>query len=120
MSSPAPRPPIPSSSRQRLAFEALYWVGWTFEAAMNDGTRREIIELIATRWPKSMENIIPIRRIEQLAHKAAGQYASARDANPYPDSSAAGGLFVKCFEAEQNRRKALSQQDPSAIQTAAI
>lgn len=105
---------------QRLAFDALYWVGWTFEAAMNDRTRREIIELIATRWPKSMENIISIRRIEQLAHKAAGQYASARDANPYPDSSAAGCLFVKCFEAEQNLHKALAQQQQPAIKTTAI
>ena len=33
---------------QRIAFDALHWVGWTFEAAMQDSTRREIEHAEAT------------------------------------------------------------------------
>jgi hypothetical protein len=104
---------------QRIAFDALHWVGWTFEAAMQDSTRREIIKYIAIRWPKTMDNVIPISRIEKLAHQAAGLHDTAGQANPYPEHSAAGGLFARCFDAEKNRRKVLAAKAHAAIETVA-
>ena len=119
MPTPSQRYPIDTGVYRRLAFDALAWVGITFEAAMADPTRREIIEHIATRWPQKMENIVPISRIEQLAQRAAAHYVSARDANPYPDNSAAGGLFVKCFHAKQKILAAQVMQAQAAIETIA-
>lgn len=94
----------------RPAFEALNWQGLAFEAAMQDPARRDIITFIATRWPqRPMENIVSVSRIDWLATDAATRCRTAHEANPYPEHSAAGQLFAKCFDAAQKR---LSAQVP--------
>lgn len=109
-----------TAAYQRMAFAALHWVGWTFEAAMADPTRREITEFIATRWPKrNMETIVPISKIERLARLAATQHGSVREANPYPEHSAAGGLFARCFAAEKNKHTSPATRAQAAIETVA-
>lgn len=74
--------------------------GTPLDEALRDPAQRRILEFIATEWPKKHPPmIISICRIEQLATEAARHYASAAQANPYPADSAAGGLFISCFEA---------------------
>ena len=120
MARPATSPSHSPDQRQRLAFEALYWAGLTFDAAMHDPARRDTIEFIATRWPeRPMENIVSISRISWLATDAAQRHHSARDANPYTEHSAAGGLFIKCFYLEKKRLAALSTPAQAAIETVA-
>ena len=116
MSSPTP----PSDAYLRTAFAAMAWVGWTFEAAMHDPVRRDIVTFIASHWPhRPMENIVSVSRIEQLAQRAALHERSAQRANPYPEHSAAGGLFAKCFEAEKKRQTAHIPRAQSASETTA-
>lgn len=87
----------------RLAFSNLHWPGWTFDAAMQHPTRARIIDLIATHYPKKMEPIISIARIEREAYQAASQYADINAACPYPFETNAGRLFKQFFElAQQN------------------
>lgn len=117
------RPPAPLHHNpalyERPAFDALHWPGHTFEAAMSDPARRDIIEFIATRWPqKPMENIVPISRICQLATGAARTHSTAREANPYPEHSAAGGLYAQCFELEKARIAAVKAATEPAGATA--
>lgn len=118
------RPPAPLHHNPalylRVAFEALHWPGPTFEAAMHDPARCEIIELIATRWPeKRMENIVSISKINWLATDAAARHRTAREANPYPEHSVPGELFVKCFNLEQKRLLAHTLQAQVATETIA-
>ena len=120
MARPAPHHNPPQRLRQHLAFEALCWPGLTFDAAMHDPVRRDIIELIAIRWPqRPMENIVSISRISWLATDAAQRHRSARDANPYTEHSAAGGLFTKCFDLERKRLLVHAAAAQAAIETVA-
>lgn len=105
---------------QRPAFDCLCWADMTFEAALLDPARRDIIEFIAIHWPhRPMENIASISRISWLATDAAQRHRSARDANPYTDHSAAGQLFAKCFRLEQKRLLALASRAQPAIDSVA-
>lgn len=102
------------------AFTALHWPGLTFEAAMQCTARRAILDLIATRWPeKRMENIVLISRIDLLATNAARRGDALRSANPYPEHSAPGQLFAKCFDLEQKRLSALALKAQEATKTIA-
>lgn len=104
---------------QPIAFVALGWPG-TFEAAMQCTARRDILEHIATWWPKRpMENIVSISRIDLLATNAARRGDTLRSANPYPEHSAPGQLFAKCFDLEQKRLSALALKDQEATETIA-
>ena len=104
----------------RKAFEALNWPDVTFHDAMRCPARGNIIELIAIRWPqRPMENIVSISRISWLATDAAQRHRSARDANPYTEHSAAGGLFIKCFDLEKKRLLAHAVAAQAAVETVA-
>lgn len=119
MPHPAP-PPAPQTAQLRTAFTAMHWVGWTFEAALADPVRRDIITHIASHWHRRpMENIVSVSRIEQLAQRAALHAHSARHVNPYPEHSAAGGLFTRCFDAEQKRLKSHATPAQAATETIA-
>ena len=50
-----------------------------------------------------MENIVSISKIDLLATDAARRGDNAHSANPYPEHSAPGQLWLKCFAAEQAR-----------------
>lgn len=105
---------------ERLAFDCLCWPGLSFEAAMHCPVRRDIIELIATRWPhRPMENIVSISRISWLATDAAQRHRTPREPNPYPEHSAAGQLFAKCFNLEQKRLSAQATQAQAATESIA-
>ena len=104
---------------QRLAFIALNWQGLRFEVAMQCPVRRGTIEFIATHWPKRpMEHIVSISRVDWLATDAAQRHTTAQSANPYTEHSAAGGLFIKCFNAEKTRM-AQAAQAQTAIENIA-
>lgn len=104
---------------QRLAFECLCWAGLTFDAALLDPGRRDIIDHIATHWPhRPMDNIVSISRISYLATDAARRHSTLRDANPYPDHSAPGQLFAKCFDLEQ--KHLLAQASRAQVATESV
>ena len=104
----------------RVAFEALHWPATTFEAAMHCIARRDIIELIATQWPqRPMENMVSISKINLQASVAAAHYRTAQSANPYPEQSAPGLLFAKCFHLEQKRMLAPASPVHAATETIA-
>ncbi len=108
--------PSPPDTQLRVAFTAMHWVGWTFEAAMADPLRRGILAHKASHCHRrAMETIVFVSRIELLASRAAGYAKSAADANPYPPQSAAWRLFAKCFDAELKRRQTLTQPAQAAI-----
>ena len=102
----------------RLAFEAIDWPHLTFEAAMKDTVRRDILEFIATHWPqRPMTNIVSISRIDLLATDAARRGDHARSANPYPEHSAPGQLWLKCFAAEQARLALATAAQAASVYT---
>ena len=101
---PAQLPAHNPATYLRPAFQALNWPGMEFKDSMFDPARFEIIEFIATHWPKRpMEHIVSISRVDWLATDAAQRHTTAQSANPYTEHSAAGGLFIKCFNAEKTR-----------------
>lgn len=105
---------------QRVAFTCLCWAGLTFEAALFDAGRRDIIDHIATHWPhRPMENIVSISRISYLATDAARRRCTLRDVNPYPEHSAPGQLFAKCFHLEQKHLLAQATRARTAIESVA-
>lgn len=113
-------PTQPSDAYLRTAFAAMAWLGWTFEAAMHDPVRSDILTHIASHWPRRpMENIVSVSRIAQLASRAALHDSSASAANPYPEHSAAGTLFAKCFDAEKKRLEAEAARAQSATESIA-
>lgn len=112
-------PHVNPAAYLRIAFDALCWAGWTFDAAMCDAKRRQIIEFIANHYPQKMETIVPIARIEQLAHKAALHHPRASDAQPYPAQTSAGKLFVLFFDVEQKRLQTLTHQALPAMKEVA-
>lgn len=119
MPEPATPPAFNPALYLRPAFECLHWPSHTFDAAMQDPARRAIIEFIATCWPqRPMENVVPISRICQLATGAARHHATAREANPYPEHSAAGGLYAQCFDLEKARMTAAAAATQPAGETA--
>jgi hypothetical protein len=100
-----------------IAFAALAWPG-TFEAAMRCPARRDIIELIATRWPqRPMTDIVSISKIDLLATNAARRGDKLPGANPYPDHGAPGQLFAKCFAAEQARLALTAAAQAASVYT---
>lgn len=100
-----------------IAFAALGWPG-SFEAAMQDTARRDILDHIATHWPrKPMDNIVSISRIDLLASNAAKRGATARSDNPYPEHSAPGQLWLKCFSAERDRINQAAQAQAESVYT---
>lgn len=119
MPAAAYRPHVNPAAYLRIAFDALNWTGCTFEAAMQQPTRRQIIEFIANYYPQKMETIVLIGRIEQLANKAALHHPRASDAQPYPAHTSAAKLFVLFFDVEQKRLLALAQQALPAMKEVA-
>ena len=76
--------------------------------AHNPATYRPIA-FAALGWPGTLE----------AAMQDTARRYTLRSANPYPDHSAPGQLFAKCFGLEQKRLSAQAIQAQAAIQTIA-
>ena len=100
------------------AFVALHWPHLTFEAAMHDTARADIIKFIATHWPqRPMHHIVSVSKIDLMATDAARRGASARGTNPYSDHSPPGQLWLKCFAAEQTRLTLAAAAQAASVYT---
>lgn len=74
--------PTVTDEHRRAAFEAMRWTGWTYDAAMADATRRQIVETRAHQirkqeWKASL-------RLPYLSRAVAGLQIAQRNARYTP------------------------------------
>ena len=76
------RPALPSvtEGHRQAAFAAMHWAGWTYEAAMADTTRRQIIEARATqlRTAEFKRTATRTVRLVRRVHPTTGTWATQR------------------------------------------
>ena len=87
--------PEVTEQHRRAAFAAMAWVGWTYERAMADDTRRRVVEARAHQlrkadWLASRRQVLrPALPMSQAMRLQNGMYRSARQ----DLKRAAGGDF---------------------------
>lgn len=73
--------PAVTDDHRRAAFEAMRWTGWTYDAAMADATRRQIVETRAHQIRKQEWTATQRRSVHRMV---AGLQIAQREARYTP------------------------------------